>query len=158
MKQPLQDAIVPSAGSKVQGSRSISVLAGQADISTRHLFGVNEKKDLSGGLKNTNVHRKELLYFSTHQPHHHSLVAHVSSSVQAGHAIVGPQVDVSPAVFHEVLHDTQVPFLAGQIERGSADACLVVHTPVLQHTATTGEHEVGYQPLNESKYWDQYQN
>lgn len=37
LKQLLQDAILPPAGSKVQGSGSISVLTGQADISARRL-------------------------------------------------------------------------------------------------------------------------
>lgn len=75
--------------------------------------------------------------FSTDQPQHDSLVAHVSSSMQAGHAVVGPKVDVSTTVIHEVLHNVQVPFLAGQIERGGTEDRLVVHTPVLQHTSRT---------------------
>lgn len=57
--------------------------------------------------------------------------------MQAGHAVAGPEVDVSPAVVHEVLHNVQVPFLAGQIERGGTEDRLVVHTPVLQHTSGT---------------------
>lgn len=39
-QQLLQDAIVSSAGSKVQSSRSISVPAGEADISASNLFKV----------------------------------------------------------------------------------------------------------------------
>lgn len=81
---------------------------------------------------------------STDQPHHHSLVAHVSSSMQAGHAIVGPQVDISPAVVHKVLYNMQVPFLAGQIERSSTDDRLVVHTSVIRHISTTGMHQVKF--------------
>lgn len=44
LKQLLQDAIMPSAGSKVQSSGSISVLAGQADVSVCHLFRVHKNR------------------------------------------------------------------------------------------------------------------
>lgn len=70
--------------------------------------------------------------FSTDQPHHHSLVAHVGGSMQAGHAILGPQMDISSAFIHEVLDNMQVPLLAGEVERGGTDDRLVVHTPELQ--------------------------
>lgn len=64
VKQPLQDAVVPPAGGKVQSSRSVPVLAAQADISVGHLF-----RDDEGGV-DWNILRKrfgavshsELLY------------------------------------------------------------------------------------------------
>lgn len=58
-------------------------------------------------------------------------MAHVSSSVQAGHAVVGPQVDVGPTLVHKVLDDEQVTFLAGQVERSGPEGCLTVHTPAV---------------------------
>lgn len=73
---------------------------------------------------------------STDQPHHHGVVAHVSSRVQAGHAVVGPQVDVGAAVVHQVLRNMQVPLLAGQVERGGAGERLSVHTAVCTPTQT----------------------
>lgn len=57
--------------------------------------------------------------------------------MQAGHPVVGSQVDVGTVVFDQALSDVQVPLLAGQVQRGSPDTRLVVHTPVL-NTQTTG--------------------
>lgn len=90
-----------------------------------------------------------MLSISTHQPHHHSFMAHVSSSVQAGHAIVGPQVDVGPTFVHKVLDDVQVTFLAGQVEWGGPDGCLMVHTPALITTGLSVRSCCQYQPLKQ---------
>lgn len=46
VEKALQDAIVPPAGSKVQSSCPISVLAGQAYVCKGDLFGVDETKFL----------------------------------------------------------------------------------------------------------------
>lgn len=80
-------------------------------------------------MNEANISRAE---FSTHQPFQHPLMAHVGCRVQTGHAIVGPQVDVSPTLVHEVLSNIQVSLLTGQVERGGTDGRLAVHTPVLQ--------------------------
>ena len=58
--------------------------------------------------------------------------------MQAGHAIVGPQVDVGPAVLHQELCNLQLALLAGQIEWGGPKDHLLVHTSGDQQTATTG--------------------
>ncbi|TNN74189.1 hypothetical protein EYF80_015634 [Liparis tanakae] len=84
--------------------------------------------------------RKRAGCSSTDQPHHHGVVAHVSSRVQAGHAVVGPQVDVGAAVVHQVLCNVQVPLLAGQVERGGAGQVSVGRGVVSRHSPAVRLH------------------
>lgn len=93
-------------------------------------------------MKGTRQQQYMNVCLSTDQPYHHSLVPHVSSSVQAGHAVMGPDVDVSRAVLHKVLYHMQVAFLTGEVQWGGTHSCLVVHAPVLQHISTTKVPEI----------------
>lgn len=72
---------------------------------------------------------------------------HLSRRVQAGHPIVGSQVDVSTVVFDQALGDVQVALLAGQVQGGGPDTRLVVHTPVLN---IQRQPEPSYQKLKRS--------
>lgn len=50
--------------------------------------------------------------------------------MQAGHAIVGSEVDISSTLVEQVLCDIQVSPLAGQVEGCGTAGHLAVHTPV----------------------------
>lgn len=99
-------------------------------------------------MNEANITRTE---FSTHQPFQHPLMAHVGCCVQTGHAIVGPQVDVSPTLVHKVLCNIQVSLLTGQVERGGTNGRLAVHAPALQQQGRTRfsckHHSCRYPPI-----------
>lgn len=54
---------------------------------------------------------------STHQPNDDGTVAHLSSSMQRRHPVVGSNARICPTVLDQVLDDLQMTLLAGQVER-----------------------------------------
>lgn len=53
----------------------------------------------------------------TYQPDDNSVVAHLGSSMQWCHPIIGSDTWICPTVLDQVLDNLQMTFLAGQVER-----------------------------------------
>lgn len=70
----------------------------------------------------------------TYQPDDDGVVAHLGSSMQRCHPIIGSDARFRPAVLDQVLDDFQVTLLAGQVERRGTILSLRVDNTVGKHT------------------------
>lgn len=122
-QQPAQDLGVAPAGREVHGRGPVAVAVRQADLRKAHLR--TEVRDITaalGGRLAQVVGRSRVREWrfpanGTHQPDDDRVVAHLRSSVERRHPVIGSDAGICLAVLEQVLDDLQVAFLTGQVER-----------------------------------------